>query len=786
MRPLTFKLEPNYEKQAEEIPERIREFFSSEDYFMQHQIDTYNANKDYHVVLNTYPTGTGKTKASLLHLLDNPKESALFIAPTNELISQHVRDIKDFVDKAKLKYHVIELNAKVLDQIMANTELPRRGELLYRLLSNPRHKDFASALKLEEKYLDSKIPFILVTNPDIFYYAITFNYNYHDKRNIFEAFFETFNYIVIDEFHYYNSKQLASFLFFMSLSLKFGHLNTGKRITILTATPLPEVIKYFDRLKEEGLDYTILASDNISSEDKNATKTLSPIKVTFYPIDNFSTFEAIKSHLEFIKQKIDNSDGAIISNSLVTINDTANFLKDNNLEDKISLITGIVKQSSRLPLILATPTVDIGYNFEKDNKARQNIDYLLFDFRYNDEFWQRLGRAGRVLGKTSQDQFSEVIAFVSPDEASNLAKYISQDETISRQKLKEILDNNEIFQKRADLTDYLNFYGLCEFAKPIEELKRIMSKEMEHVVTKDLFDTICNVFAGKTKNYYYSIRAFNDKLNLLDQVIQSKDPSKCNRKIFNDFLINNDQSNLIERIDESTFKAYIQSPDLLKSLDNYIKEEYFMIKGLHSFRESFQSLTAFVYDPLKLMSPDKQYFAYDLFHLIQNYNLTFFKSKQDFLKNHKEAKNMLVKDKDLFYCQLDSRNKEDNLSISFSLDMDITIEQFEDKYLNKLIAKNDIEFHLINNEKIGKYRVQMPPNLSQAREIFKENYIPCIIINAELLPICFKNKILPKDLEFNGMTGKYKIIMGTNAYLLAPKIDRIRNIFERKNKCYIC
>src|SRR5689334_10395992 len=50
------------------------------------------------VVLNTYATGSGKTKAALLYLyqLAAQRANCLFIAPTNELLMQHVRDIADF------------------------------------------------------------------------------------------------------------------------------------------------------------------------------------------------------------------------------------------------------------------------------------------------------------------------------------------------------------------------------------------------------------------------------------------------------------------------------------------------------------------------------------------------------------------------------------------------------------------------------------------------------------------------------------------------------------------
>ena len=48
-------------------------------------------------------------------------------------------------------------------------------------------------------------------------------------------------------------------------------------------------------------------------------------------------------------------------------------------------------------LILATPTVDIGYNFKKLGKARQNVDWIVCDARYGDELIQRLLAKGLQL-----------------------------------------------------------------------------------------------------------------------------------------------------------------------------------------------------------------------------------------------------------------------------------------------------------------------------------------------------------------------------------------------------
>jgi CRISPR-associated endonuclease/helicase Cas3 len=66
-------------------------------------------------------------------------------------------------------------------------------------------------------------------------------------------------------------------------------------------------------------------------------------------------------------------------------------------------------------IILATSTVDVGFNFEREPvPRRQNLDWLIFSARDRSSFWQRIGRVGRVLGKTQTDIPSDAIAYLPP------------------------------------------------------------------------------------------------------------------------------------------------------------------------------------------------------------------------------------------------------------------------------------------------------------------------------------------------------------------------------------
>ena len=220
---------------------------------LYHQQRTYEALKTSELVINTYNTGTGKTHASLLRLFDLKGENVLFIAPTNELIHQHANDIRDFVNECGLNFFVVEVTSQklrewdVADDPGYRVRNPRK---LHELIQNPR--DYFPELT-------QRSPLILVTNPDIFYLCFYTVYSPLDSANLFRDFLVEFNYIVIDEFHYYNAKQLANFLMFFILSKEWGYFNGGRKICLLSATPDEKVLTYLERI---GLTYALISPDN--------------------------------------------------------------------------------------------------------------------------------------------------------------------------------------------------------------------------------------------------------------------------------------------------------------------------------------------------------------------------------------------------------------------------------------------------------------------------------------------------------------------------------------------
>ena len=391
--------------------------------------------------------------------------------------------------KMDLNFYVVEVTGQklreweVIDGPGYRMRNPRK---LHELIQNPR--DYFPEMTRQASV-------ILVTNPDIFYLCFYSVYSRLDRANLFRHFLQDFNYIVIDEFHYYNAKQLANFLMFFILSKAFGYFDNNRRkICLLSATPDENVIEYLDTI---GINCTVISPDNEPMESNSYEKiqTLSELELT---IHTSKMQNSLTGHPEWIRDPLHSGkDGAVISSSLRTINEIKQTLQTAGLREKIGLITGAVGTDERrdattsFPLVLATPTVDIGYNFKKMDKSRQNIDFVCFDALYGSEFTQRIGRAGRLLGKDDRMHASTAHAFVQ----GTLHAQLQPGETYDRREfttlVKESLGEDNRFYH------YIQAYAVLEAFYPLYELYRQTAEDRQDKI-REIFETIRQVFAFET------------------------------------------------------------------------------------------------------------------------------------------------------------------------------------------------------------------------------------------------------------------------------------------------
>ena len=645
---------------------------------LYHQLRTYEALREHDLVVNTYNTGTGKTVASLLYLFDlnGTGKNVLFIAPTNALLQQHAEDIEHFVVENELDFKVLRVTAADVRAIESGL---RPGETLQRLIRN--YLEF-------ESDATRRRPIILVVNPDIFYYALFFRYGAHDQLNVFERFLTAFDYIVVDEFHYYNSKQLANFLFAFALFDQFGYFEVrGRKVCLLSATPAPQVITYLDRLF--GHRWALISPDNEPPEsaDYPATPTLAPLELTIVEGEVQKWVTVHRADLAvWVCQ--DDLDGAVISSSLWRINETYDILRRVLPEERLGRITGPEPPEARAQatgrdLILATPTVDIGYNFAKLDKRRQNVDFVICDARFGDELIQRIGRAGRVLGKPESDHPSRAVALLPPDAASALTPLNGQ--TLTRTEFARAVADCGQLPPRHSLYAYVRSHAITECFWPIWKMGKAMPPDLQDELDA-LYERVREIFAPNSQRTPGGLRGFFRKHEGRERWLHAT----RNGHIPYDRHTARQVADWLEwldpekgRYDPSDLQPHL--PQLLanepqrRALREFVESQAAVTRALFAFRDSFQGPTAVVYDPRHLLS-SQTVNTYDLFHLISYYQMALLANRAQFLRECAETEL-----RGEFYVWLRER-REPKLSLELAYESEDEREVFERKWCGAPVA----------------------------------------------------------------------------------------------------
>ena len=734
---------------------------------LYHQQRTYEALETNELVINTYNTGTGKTHASLLRLFDLEGENVLFIAPTNELIHQHADDIQEFVDEHGLNFVVVEVTGQklrewdVVDDPGYRVRNPRK---LHELIQNPR--DYFSELT-------QRLPLILVTNPDIFYLCFYTVYSPLDSANLFRDFLVEFNYIVIDEFHYYNAKQLANFLMFFILSKEYGYFNAGRKICLLSATPDEKVLNYLDRI---GLTYDLISPDNEPTESTSyeEIQTLSELELT---IHSSKMHDALKAEPERILNLLDSGkDGAIISSSLRTINEIKQGLQRGGIRNRLGLITGAVSTEERrdatksFPLVLATPTVDIGYNFEKLGKSRQNIDFVCFDALYGSEFTQRMGRAGRLLGKQDTNHPSIGHAFVQGKLYSQLQSGKSYDRRGFAALVKDSLGEDNRFYH------YIQSYAILEAFYPLYDHFRRTAEERQDRV-REIFETIRQIFAPESAVTFDELMKKIQWHNTYETVIDAHE-----NNAYDDFIrraqekaawgyfkhlswLNDNLEQFQNAPSEqlnTEIKGFIKRRSNREKVVEYAKKQYQPIHSLFNFRGSDVGIRCGIYDPNHVFQNTAAYTEYDLFHVLSHCNFQSIPDRKTYHELTRDWGNHCE-----FFVQVDSlKTPPTYVQFDYNAGGDDQ-EFFERQYCWGPTALKGLRLGLSN----GSVPLEVQGFLSK-------QYITCLLSKMENRYIL--NSILemrrqvayPLSVTFGGgQEQEYQLILGGQAFLIHAELQ---------------
>ncbi|NMF66197.1 type I-D CRISPR-associated helicase Cas3' [Brasilonema octagenarum UFV-E1] len=482
---LVTKLEPRSIFACASLPDELS-FMNNA---LQHQVEVFEKSRDVDIILDLAPTGTGKTKAGFTVLLHQPTKSAIYIAPTNALVEQQREAAEKFVKEAGLPHVIKSASAREIRTWSDDKVGKRPGEKLYNVLRNP-------ATIFSE--VGANKPIILVTNPDIFYYATFFAYNKLDRSNIASSFYTKFGTVIFDEFHLYDAKQLVGLLFYLAYSHLFGFFKYGRRVVLLTATPEPAC-----ELALQSLEKQAVRIARIDGETGNGKSLPSQTTVNLELRPQPDTREEWLAELAFeVVQRFrerPKENGAVILDSLDSINRLKELLDKQGLTDYIGRMTGPApfkdrQRAMECQIILATSTVDVGFNFERNPApTRQNLDWLIFSARNRAAFWQRIGRVGRVLGKCETNINSEAIAYL-PAIAweEGLA---SLDISGGRIALEQTLKNLPCLEKPF-LLAYWRSEAFLEIARPLLELEEAFQDIAGAELIPQLFETIKSTLGG--------------------------------------------------------------------------------------------------------------------------------------------------------------------------------------------------------------------------------------------------------------------------------------------------
>jgi CRISPR-associated endonuclease/helicase Cas3 len=686
---------------------------------LQHQVDTVTALAKHDLVINAFPTGTGKTKAALLRLLDYPRSNTLLIAPVNELVRQHARDAQQFVDDAGLPHVVVAVDAAYLRQLPAG--LGRRpGDKFYRILTNP------VLLPEMQNYQEStKPPLLLVTNPDLFYYGVFYLFNTLDRRNIAEQFIAMFQYIIIDEVHYYNAKQFANLLFFILLSKEFGYFDPDlpqrRKICLLSATPDSDLNHFVERLSDMGIAIHRLDPEPVHEDDPLATKSLTELDLSIYPYTREAAGEFF-NHVGHVAALVEqDKDGAILLNSLYGVNRLARVCETRLGVQYVGRITGPLSREERQaapckPLLLATPTVDIGFNFEGRRKDRQNLDFVFFEASFEDQFWQRLGRGGRVLGKAIQDIPSTAVALIPDSAYERLHRLIGSETHLSRQMLKEYLrEAAESDMQRNSFAEYVQSYSLLEVTQPLVEMDRVLGTGHAPLLDR-MFETMRNMYAPSSKKSLWSLRGEIRRWKEFQSLARDLHKpdiqlGKAVIRALRECLQEEYGQSLPEEQIAAHADQVLHNPKAKEQLQQYVAREVMTLQPIFSFRDTDVSIQVEAEDPYGLVSTLRETIPLDLLHLLR----FFLWHPQEPGKTDNKGLRVVLED----IC-------EPPLTVTWTLCVEGRWAQFQKKYVKKPTAIKGLQLE----RSVQGSRIPTPAAVVEA---VSQQYVPCLVLENESL-----------------------------------------------------
>jgi CRISPR-associated endonuclease/helicase Cas3 len=391
------------------LPRYDEEPLIGKHYPYAHQIiarDTIR-NIDEFFLFITSPTGSGKTDSwAIPALKENDLGVVIALYPTNALAEDQYRSI------ARLKE---SLNSKKrIEFVTADTLGLKRDALSYRITKGEILIDIVRKMALQDGG-------IIVTNPDIFVYALK-GYYYDEYLN--SVFKNHINTVVFDEFHLYDLRQ-SDIILFMLHDVLLTDDTAMRKFIFLSATPNEKIEnKVKNVIGGNFIDTVNYGAANIIDKQP----IMPEVDLEFRHSQRFMAGESFLKDLKWFEDFKGNERMAIIFDSAHEVAVISDVLRRETDWD-VCERSGFRKDSmdESFDVLVGNKAVEVGIDF-KDEYA---IQRLVFSGHTVSEFLQRFGR----LRNPIPGVMYKAVCF-TPLEVVNHFKTLKR---ISRQQLEENL-----------------------------------------------------------------------------------------------------------------------------------------------------------------------------------------------------------------------------------------------------------------------------------------------------------------------------------------------------------
>jgi len=376
----------------------------------KHQIiarDTIRNSEEFFLII-TSPTGSGKTDAwAVPALKENDLGVVIALYPTNALAEDQYRSLKNLRDSLK--------SNKQIEFVTADTLGLMKDKRSYRITKGEILTDIVHKMARRSGG-------IIVTNPDIFIYALK---GYYYDKYINSVFKGLINTVVFDEFHLYDMRQ-SDIILFMLHDILCTEGTAMRRFIFLSATP-NEIIE--SKIKNV-LGGTLVDTEKstVNSKIIDEKPIMPSVGLEFRHAPRFMAGEMLLADLNWLQEFKGKNRMAIIFDSAHEVSLISDVLRKETCWN-VCERSGLRRDSmaNSFDVLVGNKAVEVGIDFKGDSA----IQRLVFSGHNISEFLQRFGR----LRNPMQGVDYKSICFAPLD----VVDHFKNLEQLSRQQLEQNL-----------------------------------------------------------------------------------------------------------------------------------------------------------------------------------------------------------------------------------------------------------------------------------------------------------------------------------------------------------